>query len=171
MDEITQSGQQTLKESLIEDFGRYIEAEDKLSPLAARILAHLIIDNHKGITFEELVDLLKASKSSVFTNLNILLHKGRITYYTLPGDRKKYYTVSPDDMINRMNEHIRACESKLTLCRQIIAYKKSEDNPGGGTFLVKQLNYLESFIQYLEQHKNLCLQHKDELVHLKNIKR
>lgn len=171
MNETTRSGENTLKETLVEDFGRYIESEDKLSPLAARILAHLIIDNHKGITFEELVDLLKASKSSVFTNLNILLHKGRITYYTLAGDRKKYYTVSPDDMINRMNEHIKSCANKLTLCRQIIAYKKSVKQPGDRQFLQKQLNYLESFIQYLEQHKNLCIQHKEDIIHLKTLKR
>lgn len=157
----------TLKVALIENFGQYIETEDKLPPLAARILAHLIIDNHKGITFEEMVELLKASKSSVFTNLNILLHKGRISYYTLPGDRKKYYTVSPEDMIDRMNERIKACENKLVLCKQIIDYKKSEKHPGNGGHLLKQLNYLESFIQFLEQYRDLCLQHKEELIHLK----
>ncbi|QEC51584.1 GbsR/MarR family transcriptional regulator [Anseongella ginsenosidimutans] len=159
-------GQQD-KELLIEEFGQYIETEDKLPPLAARILAHLVIDNHKGITFEEMVELLKASKSSVFTNLNILLHKGRITYYTLPGDRKKYYTVSPDDTIDRMNERIKSCDHKLALCNKIIVYKKSTQDPGNGNYLLKQINYLESFIRFLEQYKALCLQHKEELIHLK----
>lgn len=153
------------KEELIEDFGQYVEGEDNLPPLAARILAHLIIDNHKGITFEELVELLKASKSSVFTNLNILLHKRRISYYTLPGDRKKYYTVAPDDMPDQMDERIRSCDRKLVLCRKILAYKKSNPGSEGENCLSVQLNYLESVIAFLEQYKALCLQHKEQLIH------
>ena len=156
------------KVSLIEDFGQHIESEDKLPPLAARILAHLIIDHHKGITFEELVERLKASKSSVFTNLNILLHKKRIIYYTVTGDRKKYYTVSPDDMINRMDENIKSCDKKLTLCKQIVDYKKSTQDSGDKSYLLKQLNYLKSSIHFLEQYQKLCHQLREELIHLKN---
>src|SRR3546814_594638 len=137
---------QQIKEELIEDFGKFMEADSKVPPLAARMLAHLIIDNHKGITFEEMVDLLKASKSSVFTNLNILLHKGRIIYYTLPGDRKKYYTVAPDDSIDQMDERIKECERKLSLCRKIMAYKQSNQQAGMEKCLTMQLAHLQSAI-------------------------
>ena len=155
------------KEALIENFGQHIEAEDNLPPLAARMLATLIIDNHKGTTFEEMVDSLKASKSSVCTNLNILLHTGRITYFTLPGDRKRYFTVSPDDMIDRMDEKIRSCEQKLAICNQIIDYKKDHTEPGEEAGVSRQLNYLKSFIQFMEQYKELCHQHKENVIRLK----
>src|SRR3546814_20396623 len=98
---------QQIKEELIEDFGKFMEADSKVPPLAARMLAHLIIDNHKGITFEEMVDLLKASKSSVFTTLNILLHKGRFIYYTVPGDRKTRSKESRDG-----KESVSTCSSR-----------------------------------------------------------
>lgn len=163
----TDRERELLKEVLIEEFARYIEAEDQLSPLSARILAHLIIDNHKGITFDDLVEVLKASKSSVFTNLNILLHKGRIHYYTLPGDRKKYYTVSPDDMIDRMDDRIKSCEKQITLCKKIIAYKMAEEVSENNNYLTKQLDYLESFVQYIKQYRALCLKQREELIYWK----
>jgi len=84
------------REELIEMFGIHFENVHHLPPLGSRILATLILDicSHKT-TFEDLVELTGASKSSVSTNLNLLVKMGKITYYTLPGDRKKYYRPSP----------------------------------------------------------------------------
>src|SRR3546814_7014907 len=114
-----------------------------------------------------MVDLLKASKSSVFTNLNILLHKVRIIYYTLPGDRKKYYTVATDDSIDQMDERIKECERKLSLCRKIMAYKQSNQQAGMEKCLTMQLAHLQSAIHFLEQYKTLCEEHKKQIIHLK----
>lgn len=160
------SEEQEGKEVLIENFGQHLETEDHLPPLAARMLAHLIIDNHKGFTFDELVEVLKASKSSVCTNLNILIHKRRVSYYTLAGDRKRYFRVSPDDMLDRMDEKMRSCDQVLSICRQIIDYKQANTCSGQEAAVLKQLKYLESIIRFTEQFKALCGEYKENIVNL-----
>jgi DNA-binding transcriptional regulator GbsR (MarR family) len=45
----------------------------KISPLAGRILGLLIVDGCKsGLSFENIVEKLAASKSSISTNINLL---------------------------------------------------------------------------------------------------
>jgi DNA-binding transcriptional regulator GbsR (MarR family) len=84
------------KEELIEMFGVHFESTYNLPPLASRILGTLIIDSCRtGLTFEDLLERMGASKSSVSTNLNLLLKLGKIKYYTVAGDRKKYFRPSP----------------------------------------------------------------------------
>lgn len=91
MDDITKE-----REELIEMFGVHFETVHHLSPLSARIFGTLILDaGNRKISFDDLVELTGASKSSVSTNLNLLLKLGKINYFTVPGDRKKYYRPSP----------------------------------------------------------------------------
>lgn len=154
------------KEELIETFGQHFEIEEHIPPLAGRILAHLIIDSHRGITFDELVELLKASKSSVSTNLNILLHKNRIGYHTLPGDRKKYYSVTSDHIVDQLEDNIRSCEKKFSLCEKIMAFKKRQNSGEIQENVKNQLSYLENFMYYLQRYKGLCQEQKEKLIKL-----
>lgn len=114
---------------LIEKLGRHIEHREQLAPLAARILATLILTGHKGITFEALVEQLGASKSTISTHLSVLQAANRITYHTKPGDRKKYYTLIPDVMIQSMNEMLRNWEAERELHLEVMDYKR-EINEG-----------------------------------------
>ena len=67
------------KQELIEMFGVHFEQLYNIPPLASRILGTLIIDGCKsGLTFEELVDKMQASKSSISTNINLLLKNPKI---------------------------------------------------------------------------------------------
>ena len=68
--------------------GVHIETREQLAPLAARIIATLVLKGKKGETFENLVCELNASKSTIFTHLTTLQASNRITYYTKSGDRK-----------------------------------------------------------------------------------
>ena len=90
----------TKKESLIEKLGVHIESRDQLAPLAARILATLILTGKRGVTFDSLVSVLSASKSTISTHLTTLQAANRVTYHTRCGDRKKYFTLVPDAIIN-----------------------------------------------------------------------
>lgn len=111
------------KEELIEMFGVYFETLYNLSPLASRILGMLIIDGCKmGLTFESLVERTEASKSSVSTNLNLLLKTGKISYYTLPGDRKKYFRASP--FSERLSNYIKMLEFEKTIIKRMKAYRE-----------------------------------------------
>ncbi len=55
------------KKNLIEELGVHLE-KDNLAPLAARILATLILSGKIGVTFDELVCNLKAGKRYDFNS-------------------------------------------------------------------------------------------------------
>lgn len=112
-------------EKLVEKLGVHLENKEQIAPLAARILAKLILIGKKGITFEELVCDLGASKSTISSHLTNLQATQRITYFTKPGDRKKYFILSPNAMINSMTEMLKAWEIESQLHREVMEYKEA----------------------------------------------
>lgn len=114
----------TKREKLIEKLGVHIESKDQLAPLAARILSTLILSGKKGATFESLVTELSASKSTISTHLTTLQAANRITYHTKCGDRKKYFTLVPDVMINSMSEMLKNWKNERDLHIEIMDYKR-----------------------------------------------
>lgn len=111
------------KEELIEMFGIHFENNHNLPPLGARILATLILDGCRcGITFEDLTERLGASKSSISTNLNLLLKIGKITYYTIPGDRKKYFKPSP--FSERLSGYMRMLAFEKEIIDRMVEYRQ-----------------------------------------------
>jgi DNA-binding transcriptional regulator GbsR (MarR family) len=111
------------KAELIEMFGIHFESLYHLSPLGSRILGTLILDCcGKGMTFETLVDKMDASKSSVSTNLNLLLKRGKITYYKEEGSRKKYFKPSP--FSERLSNYIRIIDFEKQLIDRMFNYRK-----------------------------------------------
>lgn len=110
------------REELIEMFGIHFESFHNLPPLGSRIFAMLILDGcSKGITFEGLVERFGASKSSVSTNLNMLLKLGKISYYTLPGDRKKYF--KPSAFSERFSNYMKMIEFEKVILDRMISYR------------------------------------------------
>ncbi len=104
-------------------FGIHFETLHNLPPLASRILGTLIVDCCKsGLTFEELVERMNASKSSVSTNLNLLLKIGKIQYYTVSGDRKKYFKPSP--FSERLANYQKMIVLEKQLIEKILAYRE-----------------------------------------------
>ena len=111
------------KEELIEMFGVHFETLIHLPPLASRILGVLIVDScNEGMTFEDLVERMSASKSSVSTNLNLLLKIGKINYYTLPGDRKKYFKPSP--FSERLDNYLKMIDFEKKIIDKMVSYRE-----------------------------------------------
>lgn len=111
------------KEELIEMFGIHFETIYNIPPLASRILGTLIVDGCKeGITFEELLDKLGASKSSISTNLNLLLKLEKIRYYTLPGDRKKYFKPAP--FSERITNYLKMIAFEKSIIDRMLCYRE-----------------------------------------------
>lgn len=149
--------------------GVHIESRDQLAPLAARILASLVLKGKKGETFEKLVEELSASKSTIFTHLTNLQASHRITYYTKPGDRKKYFILSPNAMITSMDEMIENWNQEREIHMEIAAYKENinkkivdKDEKFDLEFHTEYLNYLNQATllmnnlrkKLIENHKN-----------------
>jgi DNA-binding transcriptional regulator GbsR (MarR family) len=111
------------KTRLIEKLGVQIEKEHQLAPVAARIFATLIMIGKKGCTFDQLVTDLKAGKSTVSTHLEHLQATNRIEYYTKAGDRKRYFIVKPDLMVNYIDEMTAKWEAERCIHQEVLEYK------------------------------------------------
>jgi len=111
------------RDELVELFGVYFQDAHHLPPLGSRILATLILDScGNKISFEDLVERMGASKSSVSTNLNLLLKIGKISYYTLPGDRKKYYKCTP--FSERFDNYLKMIDAEKKIIDKMHAYRE-----------------------------------------------
>lgn len=114
---------QAEKNSLIEKLGGYFEKEKQVAPMAARILAMLVLNGKAGTTFEQLVHDLGASKSTICTHLNGLEAQQWIVYVTKTGDRKKYYSMNPGYISRRIKLLTTQWNQEIELQKQIISYK------------------------------------------------
>lgn len=112
------------KKEIIEKYGLFMEKQDNLAPIAARIFTTLLLDKKNGITFDNLVTFLEASKSTISTNLKILENLGIIEYYTKPGDRKKYFQLSKIGFLKRIEDSLNMYETELELLVELMDFKK-----------------------------------------------
>lgn len=80
--------------------------------MAGRILGYLMVNESTRISFDDLVRGLKASKSSISTNLKVLQQMNYLRAVSLPYDRKTYYTLNNNVS---WTEHIRARSGAIGL--------------------------------------------------------
>jgi DNA-binding transcriptional regulator GbsR (MarR family) len=80
-------------ESFIEESAILLEAIG-FTRMAGRIIGYLMVMEKDMITFNDITEELKASKSSISTNLQVLLNANLVVKKTNPGDRKTYYSVN-----------------------------------------------------------------------------
>ena len=112
------------KNKLVEQLGVFMEKEDQLAPIAARVIATLILIGKEGTTFDQLVKDLNASKSTVSTHLDNLQNSDKIKYYTKPGDRKRYFIINPNLMMNVIDDMISRWQTEKEIHQDVIKYKK-----------------------------------------------
>lgn len=114
------------KDELIEILGLHLEGEHNLPPLAARIYAILIMTNEDGLTFEDCLEKRGASKSSTSTSLNLLLNMGLVTYFTKPGDRRRYFTLAKKKtfFLNKLQENLKRLEKEKKIITMVMDYHK-----------------------------------------------
>lgn len=115
------------KKELIEELGIMLEERTALSPLAARIYATLILSSKEGLSFEEIISITQASKSSVSSNLNVLVQLHYIEYYTKSGDRKRYFRTSRFYVLNTMEQHRHLIEKELEIVQKINSFNKAHN--------------------------------------------
>lgn len=92
---------------LIEKLGVAHE-KSGMQPAPGRILGLLLVSDKTELTFEEIQNSLKISKSSTSASLNLLISLNRIEYITYPGVRKRYFRLKifnwKEDMKKKMEE-------------------------------------------------------------------
>ncbi len=140
------------KKKLIEEIGVLFEQTHELTPLAARINAMMILSPNEGHSFEEIVQITAASKSSVSTQLNLLLQLNRAEYFTKPGERKRFFRASREYVKMRLQDHLDKIQKELELFEKLTQYNK-DNNPEK---FQKSKDFTDHYGNYLRaQKKNL----------------
>ena len=154
------------KNKLVERLGVFIENEDNMAPLEARIFSTLIITGKGGITFENLVKDLNASKSTICTHLNTLQASGRVSYFTKPGDRKRYFNVAPNRLLQVMNEMLAKWNMQHDIHSDIIEYKKEANSQNTVDAEEFDLHFHENYLLFLEEVSNAVNKLKKNILEL-----
>lgn len=117
------------KIELIEEIGVLFEqTHDDLTPLASRINVMMILSPSDGHTFEEIVTMTKASKSSVSNQLKLLLQLKRVEYFTKTGERKRYFRASREYLKLRLEDHMDKITKEIELIQSLNKFNK-KNNP------------------------------------------
>ena len=142
------------KQDLVERLGVYMEQREQLAPLAARILSYVVLTGKTGTTFEDLVRDLCASKSTISTHLNHLSDLKRLLYFTKTGDRKKYYTINDDSIIQSIDTMMESWVIQKELHQEIKAYKDKINHQSKEQSSKFDLDFHDNYIQFLEEVTN-----------------
>ncbi|MCL8008582.1 transcriptional regulator [Gelidibacter japonicus] len=139
------------KEDLVERLGVFMEQKEQLAPVAARILSYIILTGKAGTTFDDLVRDLCASKSTISTHLNHLADLKRILYFTKTGDRKKYYTINEDSIIQSIDAMTESWILQKELHLEIREYKEKTNQLKNDYTSKFNLDFHDTYIEFLDE--------------------
>ncbi|MRT94403.1 GbsR/MarR family transcriptional regulator [Ancylomarina sp. 16SWW S1-10-2] len=138
------------KKLLVERYGLFMEKQEKFAPISARIFATLLINKENGSTFEELVNFLGASKSTISTNLKSLQESDAVDFFTKPGDRKKYFTLNPVGFLSRIEENLKMYKTEHQLAVEVVNFKMEANEILSHTDEKFELSHETPYIDYLK---------------------
>ena len=133
-----------------EEMGRFYE-ESGIPRIGGRILA-LLITAEKPMSAEQLSSRLSVSRSSISSNVKLLLARGSVEPVSFPGDRLTYYSFSWATWEQRILQ-ILAGFSRMKGIVQRVIEDLGEGDPAHER-LVEYRQWVEFFIsQYEEMRK------------------
>ncbi len=121
------SGFSQKKKNLVEELGLFFQERHKFPPLAARIYSILLLTSYEGFSFEQLMEITQSSKSSVSTNLNLLISLKFVDFYTKTGNRKRYFRSTGSFVINMLKEHADAIFKELQIAEKVNTFNKNHN--------------------------------------------
>lgn len=152
------------KKELVEKIGVQLEQLHQMTPVAARIFSTLILTGKEGVTFDSLVQDLNASKSTISTNLENLQNTGKITYFTKPGDRKRYFITNQDLIFNLINETVEKWETEKDIHQEILNYKKNRNSLQPNKEQYFDLEFNKNFLTFLDEATTAILKLKSNII-------
>lgn len=117
-----------IDEKIFQDAVKFCSTMFNLPPLASKIYSYLIFDFEKvGITFDEFVEVFSASKSSVSTNITLLLNAQLIIDVNKIDERKRYFFTNNDYKKIRFEKIVQKMQDELKLIDDISKFRKIKD--------------------------------------------
>nr|WP_315028015.1 transcriptional regulator [uncultured Chryseobacterium sp.] len=118
-----------IDEKIFQDAVKFYGTVFSLPPLASKIYSYLLFDYEKvGITFDEFVEVLSASKSSVSTNISLLLNAELIVDHNKMDERKRYFFINDEYKKIRFEKIVRKMKDELKLLDDLNNFKKNNDD-------------------------------------------
>ena len=153
------------KMSLVEKLGVHLETREQLAPVAARILAYIILTGKRGATFEDMVTILCASKSTISTHLNHLQDLNKIEYFTKTGDRKKYFIINKDTIIQHVDRMINHWQQEKEVHIEIRDYKEIQNNEKIENEEDKfDLNFHNDYVKFIDEASSSVKALREKLI-------
>jgi len=112
----------------VEDIGIFFESTG-LTPMESRVFALLLLSDPPYLDFFAIQEFLQASKSSISNALKRLQNEGRVDYMTKPGDRKRYFKVSPNKWLEQIKASFATVAPFVGTMQGIIDERKSMKTP------------------------------------------
>ncbi|WP_449398180.1 transcriptional regulator [Chryseobacterium wanjuense] len=114
-----------IDEKIFQDAVKFYGTVFSLPPLASKIYAYLLFDYEKvGITFDEFVEVLSASKSSVSTSISLLLNAELIVDHNKMDERKRYFFINDEYKKIRFEKIVQKMQDELKLLDDLDQFKK-----------------------------------------------
>lgn len=113
----------TEKNQLLEELATVLISDHQLSPLGAKIYALLIIADEELYTFDDIVELTKASKSSVSNQLNELLDRNKILFETKTDSRKRFFKTNQNYINEMLRKELEHANQHILILNKLIHHK------------------------------------------------
>ena len=155
-----------IKMGLVEKLGVHLEDREQLAPVAARILAYIILTGKKGSTFDDMVTILCASKSTISTHLNHLKDLHKIVYFTKTGDRKKYFIINRDMVFHHIDNMVQKWKEERDIHLELKEYKEkintieNENEKFDLTFHDDYIKFIDGATSSVEELRNKLTNNK-----------
>jgi len=118
-----------IDEKIFQDAVKFYSTIFNVPPLASKIYAYLLFDYEKvGITFDEFVEVLSASKSSVSTSISLLLKAQLIVDHNKMDERKRYFFINDEYKKIRFEKIVQKMQDELKLLDDLDQFKKNHDD-------------------------------------------
>lgn len=130
---------------LVEEYAVLLE-HSNLQPAPAKILALLLVSDDTDLTFDQIRETLRISKSATSQAISYLLDKKKIEYKTKIGDRKRYFSTR----VMSWQEELLETLSGLSALRDL--YKKILDQrPAKTKEFNRNLKDMTAFIDFISK--------------------
>jgi DNA-binding transcriptional regulator GbsR (MarR family) len=110
----------------VEKIGIMIEQMGQ-PPIPGRIIAYLILSEPPYRDFYEIQEFLKASKSSVSTALNQLMHAGVVNYITFSGDRRRYFQINTRGLAEVMKDQYKKGRIINDMIKEALQHRRDSE--------------------------------------------
>ena len=104
------------RSAFVEESGIFFENLG-MTRMAGRIIGYLMVTDKEMVSFDELTQVLKASKSSISTSVKLCINVHFVKPLTIPGKRKTYFMLAPEiswvEIFQRRMEQLNAMHKLL----------------------------------------------------------